>query len=68
MKKSSIIGVLLMVLSGVVCVVCVLLPTLTNGHASFEECMAVFIPSAILFAVAALLTVVSVLRAKKAVA
>jgi hypothetical protein len=65
MKKGSMVGAVLMVLSGLVCFICLLLPSLTNGHASFEECMAVFIPSAILFAVAALLTVVSVLRAKK---
>ena len=63
--KGLTIGIVLMILSGIVCVVCLMLPKMTNGHASFEECMLVFIPSAILFAVAALLTVVSALKAKK---
>lgn len=68
MKKGSTVGVVLMILSGLVCAVCLMLPSLTNGHASFEECMAVFIPSAVLFAVAGVLTVVSVLKAKKSAA
>lgn len=63
--KGLIAGIILMVLSGIVCVVCLLLPKMTNGRASFEECMMVFIPSAVLFVVAALLTIVSFLKAKK---
>ena len=64
MKKSLMIGVLLMILSGAVCVVCLLLPAM-NSHVSFEEAMMVFIPSAVLFIVAVLLTIVSALKAKK---
>lgn len=63
--KNLTIGIALMILSGVVCVVCLMLPSMTSGRASFEECMLVFIPSAILFAVATLLTVFSALKAKK---
>ncbi len=65
MKKGLSIGIILMILSGIVCVVCLMLPAMTNGRASFEECMMVFIPSAVLFAVAAVLTVVSFLKVKK---
>jgi hypothetical protein len=66
MKKGLIVGIMLMILSGIVCVVCLMLPSMTKGGASFEECMMVFIPSAILFAVAALLTIVSAVRSAKA--
>lgn len=64
MKKGLIAGIMLMILSAIVCVVCLLLPSM-NSHASFEEAMSVFIPSAILFAFAALLTIVSALKARK---
>lgn len=67
MKRSSLIaGIGLMILSAIVCAGCLLAPSLTNGRASFEEAMMVFIPSAILFVVAALLTVLAARRAKKA--
>lgn len=65
MKKGLIVGIVLMTLSGIACVGCLLAPSMTNGRASFEESMAIFIPSAILFAVAALLTLVSAVRAPK---
>ena len=65
MKKSLIVGIVLMILSAIVSVVCLMLPSMTNGRASFEESMLVFIPSAILFAITALLTVVSAVKAKK---
>jgi hypothetical protein len=52
MKKGLIAGIVLMILSGLVCVGCLLAPSMTNGRASFEESMMVFIPTAVLFAVA----------------
>jgi hypothetical protein len=64
--KGLIVGIVLMMLSGIVCVVCLMLPSMTNGRASFEECMLVFIPSAVLFVTAALLTIVSAVRSAKA--
>ena len=64
MKKSLIVGIALMIVSAMVCVGCLLAPGLTNGHASFEEAMMVFIPSAILFVVALLLTIAAA-RTKK---
>lgn len=68
MKKGLIVGIVLMILSGLVCIGCLLAPSLTNGHASFEESMMVFIPTAVLFVVAALLTIVSVVKGKKPIA
>ena len=65
---SLIIGVVLMVLSGIGIVGCLLAPSLTNGRASFEESMLVAIPLALLFLVALVLTIVAavfVLKAKK---
>ena len=53
-----IIGIVLMILSGIGVVVCLLLPSM-NSHVSFEESMMVFIPTAVLFVVALLGTVVS---------
>lgn len=65
MKKSLIVGISLMILSGLVCVGCLLAPGLTSGRASFEEAMMIFIPSAILFVVALALTVVAALKSRK---
>lgn len=64
-SKGLTIGIVLMLLSAIVCAGCLLAPSLTNGRASFEEAMLIFIPSAILFVVAALLTILSALRSKK---
>jgi uncharacterized membrane protein len=62
MKKASlIIGILLMVLSGIAFVVCLLLPALTNNHVSFEEALLGLIPAAIIFFLAFVMTVVSVI-------
>ena len=66
MKKGLTVGIVLMILSGVVCVGCLLAPSMTKGRASFEESMLVFVPSAILFVVALLMTVVSAVRVSKA--
>ena len=65
---SLIIGILLIVLAGIAIVVCLLLPSMTNNHVSFEESMLGLIPSVIVFFLAFVLTVVSamfVLKAKK---
>jgi len=65
---SLIVGVVLMVLSGIGIVICLLAPSMTNGRASFEESMLVAIPLAGLFFVALVGTIVaavSILKAKK---
>ena len=54
-----VIGILLMILAGVGFVVCLALPAMTNNHVSFEESLLGLIPSAIVFFLAFLLTVIS---------
>ena len=64
-----IIGIIGMVLSGIVFIVCLLLPAMTNNHVSRGESMLGLIPSIIVFFLALVLTIVStifVLKAKKA--
>ena len=66
-----IIGILLMVLAGIAVVVCLLLPSMTNNHVSFEESMLGLIPAVIVFFLAFVLTVISaifVLKGKKTAA
>ena len=68
---SLIIGIALMILSGVGIVICLLAPAMTSGRASFEESMMVAIPLAGLFFVALAGTIVSaifVLKARKTAA
>lgn len=71
MKMASlIIGILLMILSGIGFIVSLLLPAMTNNHVSRGESMIGLIPSAIIFFLAFILTVVSaifVLKGKKTV-
>jgi uncharacterized membrane protein len=56
---SLIVGILLMILAGIGFVVSLLLPTITDNHVSFEESMFGLIPSAIVFVLAFLLTLIS---------
>jgi len=53
-----VIGILLLILSGIGFVVCLALPALTNNHVSFEESMLGLIPAAIVFFLALVMTVV----------
>jgi hypothetical protein len=65
-----IIGVLLMVLSGIAAIVFLALPSLTSNHVSRSESMMGLIPAVIVFSLAFLLTAVSgifLLKSKKAV-
>lgn len=60
MKTAGlIIGILLMVLSGIGFVVCLALPSMTNNRVNFQEAMLGLIPSAIIFFLAFVLTIVS---------
>lgn len=60
MKLASlIIGILLMILSGIAFIVCLLLPAMTDNRVSFEESMLGLIPSVVVFVLAFVLTVVS---------
>ena len=54
-----VIGILLMGLAGIGFVVCLALPSMTNNRVSFEEAILGLIPSAIVFFLAFLLTVIS---------
>lgn len=68
MKKGALmVGILLMILSGIVVLVCLLLPSM-NSHVSFEESMMVAVPTAVLFVVATLPTIFSALKGRKPVA
>jgi uncharacterized membrane protein len=63
-----IVGILLMVLSGITFVVCLLLPAMTDNRVSFDESVLGLIPAAIVFFLAFVLTVVSAIfffKAKK---
>ena len=65
-----VIGIILMVLSGIGIVICLVLVSTTNGRVSFEESMMVAIPLAVLFLAAMALTLVSaifVIKARKKV-
>ena len=54
-----IIGILLMILAGIVFIVCLLLPLMTNNRVNFEEALLGLIPSAIVFFLAFVLTVIA---------
>jgi uncharacterized membrane protein len=63
-----VIGILLMILAGIGFVVCLALPAMTDNRVSFEESMLGLIPSAIVFFLAFLLTIISaifVFKSKK---
>jgi hypothetical protein len=65
---ALVIGILLMLLSGIGFIVCLALPTITDNHVSFEESMLGLIPSVIVFFLAVVLTAVAaifVLRGRK---
>jgi uncharacterized membrane protein len=60
MKLASLmIGIVLMVLSGIAFVVCLLLPAMTSNRVSFEEAMLGLIPSVAVFLLAFVLTVIA---------
>ena len=66
-----IIGIALMVLSGIGILVCLFLVATTNGRISLEESLLVAVPLAVLFFVAFIGTIVaavSIIKAKKNVA
>jgi uncharacterized membrane protein len=69
MKKASlVIGILLMILAGAAFVICLALPAITSNHVSFEESLLGLIPSAIVFFLGFVVTVISaifVFRARK---
>lgn len=54
-----VIGILLMLLSFVVFVICLMLPSLTNNRINFKESMVGLIPSAIIGFLAFILSVIS---------
>jgi hypothetical protein len=57
-------GITLMVLSGIVILICLLLPSM-NSHVSFEESMMVLLPTAGLFLSASLVTCASAIKGRK---
>ena len=68
---SLIIGIVLMLLSGIGFIICLLLPAITNNHVSRGESMLGLIPAVIVFLLAFVMTIVSaifVLKAKRKVA
>ena len=68
---SLIVGIVLMVLSGIGILICLVLVSTTNGRVSLEESLMVAIPLAFLFFIALVLTTVSaifVFKARKAAA
>ncbi|MGC2237247.1 MAG: hypothetical protein WA584_13880 [Pyrinomonadaceae bacterium] len=63
-----IIGILLIVLAGIGCVVCLLLPSMTNNHVSFDEAALGLIPAVLLLLLGFVLAIVSaifIFKAKK---
>ena len=70
MKTAGlVIGILLMILSGIGFIVCLALPSMTSNRVSFDEAILGLIPAAIVFFLAFVLTVISaifVFKARKA--
>jgi len=65
---ALVIGIVLMILAGITFVVCLALPAMTDNRVSTQESMLGLIPSAIVFFLAFVLTVISaifVFRGKK---
>ena len=56
---ALVIGIVLMVVAGIGFVVCLALPAMTDNRVSFDESMLGLIPSAIVFFLAFLWTVVA---------
>jgi hypothetical protein len=54
-----VIGIVMTLLAGITFVVCLALPTITDNHVSMQEAMLGIIPSAIVFFLAFLLTIIS---------
>jgi hypothetical protein len=63
---SLIVGILLMLLSGIAFIVCLLLPSMTNNRVNFEEALLGIIPAAIIFFLALIITIVSAVFVWKA--
>ncbi|MBC7910567.1 MAG: hypothetical protein H7Y30_08710 [Pyrinomonadaceae bacterium] len=63
---SLIVGILLMLLSGIAFIVCLLLPSMTNNRVNFEEALLGIIPAAIIFFLAFVITIVSAVFVWKA--
>ena len=59
-KIPLIVGILGVLLSGAVLVICLLLPPLTNGRTSWEEAMLGIIPSALILVLSFVVLVVGV--------
>jgi hypothetical protein len=60
MKIAGLVtGILLMILSGIVLLVCLALPSATNNRVNFEEALLGVIPSALVFILALVVTAVS---------
>jgi len=54
-----ILGILLMILSGIGLIVCLALPSMTDGRVSFEEAMLGLIPAVLFFGLGFIVTVVA---------
>lgn len=61
-----IIGILLMILSGIGFVVCLLLPAMTNNRVNFQEAMLGLVPAAIIFVLSLGLSIISLILVLKA--
>jgi hypothetical protein len=59
-KVALILGIIGMAIGGVVFLVCVLLPPLTNGRTSWEEAMWGIIPGALVLMGSSILAIVGV--------
>jgi len=62
---SLVIGILLMVISGIVFLICLALPSLTNNRVNFEEALIGIIPSTFFFFVGIILTVIGAILVMK---
>lgn len=63
---SLIVGILLMILSGIGFVVFLLLPAMTNNRVNFQEAMLGLIPAAIIFVLSLGLSIISLILVLKA--
>lgn len=60
-----IIGIGLMILSGIVFVICLLLPSMTHNRVNFKESLVGLIPSAIIGFLAFILTIIMAISLMK---
>jgi hypothetical protein len=65
-KTGQALGLALMVISSLALFVCLALPSMTNNRVSWEEALGGIIPSAVLFIVALLVTIINGLWLVKA--